>query len=296
MIARVTSHTQMRSAQRNLHDNMAQLAKLQDQASSLKAITRPSDNPTAAADAMKVRAELRATEQYGRNVDDGNGWVSTLDATLSSASATMNRVRDLTVQGASDGALSPAAKEAIAMELEGLRREILGQANTSYLGRSVFAGNSDSGVAFSGAPGYAHSGAPGSTVERRISPDSTVRVDADGAAVFGDGAGSVFALIDAIAADLRNGTNIGSRLADIDARMSAMTTEHTRVGAQQAQIERAEDSLKEQSGLLESQRAGIEDLDLGQVILDLKLQEVTYQAALAVTARVLQPTLMDFLR
>ena len=31
-------------------------------------------------------------------------------------------------------------------------------------------------------------------------------------------------------------------------------------------------------------------------MLELKLQEVTYQSALAVTARVLQPTLMDFLR
>jgi flagellar hook-associated protein 3 FlgL len=54
--------------------------------------------------------------------------------------------------------------------------------------------------------------------------------------------------------------------------------------------------LTEQKGSLEAQRAGAEDVDLAQVILDLKTQEVTYQSALAVTARVLQPTLMDFLR
>ncbi len=49
-------------------------------------------------------------------------------------------------------------------------------------------------------------------------------------------------------------------------------------------------------GTLEAQRSSVEDLDLATVILDLQVQEVNYQSALAVTARVLQPTLMDFLR
>ena len=51
-----------------------------------------------------------------------------------------------------------------------------------------------------------------------------------------------------------------------------------------------------ESGSLEARRSGIEDLDLAKVVLDMKVQEVAYQSALAVTARVLQPTLMDFLR
>lgn len=50
------------------------------------------------------------------------------------------------------------------------------------------------------------------------------------------------------------------------------------------------------TGNLEAQRAGIEDMDVGEIVIKLKQQEVTYQAALAVTARTLQPTLMDFLR
>jgi flagellar hook-associated protein 3 FlgL len=47
---------------------------------------------------------------------------------------------------------------------------------------------------------------------------------------------------------------------------------------------------------LDAQQTGIEKADLGSVIMDLKLQETNYQVALAATARVLQPTLMDFLR
>ena len=40
----------------------------------------------------------------------------------------------------------------------------------------------------------------------------------------------------------------------------------------------------------------IESIDLPKTLTDLKLQEVAYQASLAAAARVIQPSLMDFLR
>ncbi|WP_022883829.1 flagellar hook-associated protein FlgL [Glaciibacter superstes] len=299
MISRVTNQTLMRSAQRNLQTNMAQLAQLQEQASSRKAITRPSDDPGGTASALRVRAELRAAEQYGRNIADGDAWLTTIDSAFSATNALMRKVRDLTVQGANEGTMSPAAKEAIAVELDGLKTELLAQANTKYMGRSVFAGNSDQPAAFTAdADGdIVHVGSDG-TVERRVNAESTVRVDADGAAVFGTGGDSVFALIDTIVQDLRDpaAEPISAHLDAIDDRVNAILGQQASAGARLAQIERAEEANVEQAGALEIQRSGIEDIDLGRVILDLKMQEVSYQAALAVTARVLQPTLMDFLR
>ncbi|MFC5930074.1 flagellar hook-associated protein FlgL [Cryobacterium melibiosiphilum] len=296
----MTSQTQMRDAQRNLQTNMANLAKLQEQASSLKAISRASDNPTAAASAMAVRTEQSAVAQYSRNAENGNNWLTTIDGALDTASSLMNKVRDLTVQGANDGALSATAKEAIAVELEGLKEELLTTANTTFVGRTVFAGNSDAGAAVTAtqddAGAWTYTSHSGGSVERRVGGSNTVRVDADGSAVFGDGADSVFALIDTIASELRGGTNIGGNLDALDSRMSAMIEQRSVGGARQANLERAQEALMTKAGTLESTRSGLEDLDLGQAILDLTLQETTYQAALAVTARVLQPTLMDFLR
>jgi len=309
MITRTTSHNSMRQAQRNLQASMQQLNKLQEQAMSHKAVNRPSDDPAATADSLKIRADQRAVEQYSRNADNGNGWLTTIDSALSITNSLLNRVRDLTVQGANDGALSQTAKDALAKELDGLGDELLAQANSSYLGRNVFAGTTGAGVAFTGnaTVGFTHTGVPDSTVQRRIGPDSTVRVDIDGAAVFGSADpvtgtdDSVFALVAKIASELR-GTNpggpvnVGANLTALDARMKTIAGQQAQVGARQNQIERAESLLAEQKGSLEAQRAGAEDIDLPQVILDLKTQEVTYQSALAVTARVLQPTLMDFLR
>lgn len=293
MVSRVTNQTLLTSVQHNLQTTMARLAALQGQASSQKAITKPSDDPTRTGDSLQVRAQQRATEQYARNADNGNGWLSTGDSALSASERILIRVHDLTLQGANDGAITPGEREAIASELDSLKNELLVHANTKYQGRSVFAGNSDARVAFDSD--YAYNGVTGSTVQRRIGADTTVRVDADGGALFGTGGNSAFALIDRISADLRAGVSVSTHLDAVDARVKTVVAGHAELGTRHAQILSADETLMSLSTSLESQRSRIEDVDLGKVILDLKLQEVSYQSALAVTARVLQPTLMDFL-
>ncbi len=293
MINRVTSQTRVLNAQRNLQASAAALAKMQDTATSLKKIGVPSDDPTGTADSLRIRAAQSATTQYGRNIDDGTGWLATIDGALTNATDILRKVRDLTVQGANDGSLNPAAKEAIAMELDDLRDDLLSTANTTYLGRTVFAGDSDAGAAFTAALDYTGSTSP---VLRRIDSNQTVRVDSDGSAVFGTGTSSVFALIDSISADLRAGVNVGSRLTAIDTAMTAIQGEQSAVGARQAQVEKTKDTNLQTTNTLESQRSSVEDVDLSQIVIQLKQQEVSYQAALAVTSRTLQPTLMDYLR
>ncbi|MET1085885.1 MAG: flagellin [Arthrobacter sp.] len=295
MIARSTNQTLTNAAQRNLQSNMTRMAALQEKISTQQKLSRPSDDPSGTAASLKVRAEQAAAEQYGRNIANGNGWLTTLDTAMNTATGILNRIRDLTLQGAND-AVPPAGRQAIAVELEGLRADLLSQANTQYLGRNVFAGTADAAGAYTTGQPPAFTGVPGAAVERRIAPGTTVRVDADGAAVFGTGAGSVFSLVDSIVADLRSGVNVSGHLAAIDARHEAFIGQYADIGTRHAQLQRAEEINMELSGLLEAQRSGVEDVDAAQAIMEMNLQEVNYRTALAVTAKVLQPTLMDFLR
>ncbi|UPL11347.1 flagellar hook-associated protein FlgL [Microbacterium sufflavum] len=293
MISRVTQSTMTQTAMRQLQANLSELARLQDQATSQKAFAAPSDDPTAAAATLALHAEQRRTEQYARNIDDGLAWVTAADSAITASTSLLSRVRDLTAQGANDGGLDATAKEALAVELEGIRGELLAQANTRLLGRSVFAGTSDT-AAF--AADYSYSGVAGSEVTRRVSDAASVRVDTDGAAVFGTGDDSVFALVDRIVADLRSGTNVGPRLGEIDDRRTAMLGVQGSVGTRQSQIERAKEAAVQNSVSLESRRAAVEDVDSVEVLIRLQAQELVYRSALAVNARVLQPSLMDFLR
>jgi flagellar hook-associated protein 3 FlgL len=212
VINRVTQQTVQRSTLYNLQANLNKMADLQSKMSSGKSIQRPSDDPSSTGRTMSLRAEKAAATQASRNASDGVAWLGTIDSTMQSSISALGRVRDLTVQGANTGAMGATSREAIATEIEGLRDTLLNFANTTIQGRSVFAGTSDSGVAFQAGAPYAWQGVAGSSVERRIGPDATVRVDADGAGVFGTGATSVFALLDNIAADLRGATNVSVRL------------------------------------------------------------------------------------
>ncbi|MFF2030859.1 flagellar hook-associated protein FlgL [Arthrobacter sp. NPDC058192] len=294
MLNRVTNLTMSAAAQRTLQAQQSRLAELQDKASSLSKISRPSDDPAATAQALETRALLAANAQYGRNIDDGNTWLTAADSALEQATNVMQRIKDLTVQ-AGNGTLNQSGKDAIANELDSLNKDLVSIANSKHLGRNIFAGSSDAASAFTGTP-PALDGQPKSPVGRRISATETVRVDADGATIFGSGAGSVFDTVSQLAADLRAGTDISSRVGQVDTAFKMIVNGRSEIGTRQAQLERAGNVNTELEASLDAQKTGIETADLGSVIMDLKLQETNYQVALAATARVLQPTLMDFLR
>jgi len=296
MMTRVTMQTMAAAAQRNLQASSAKLAQLQQSATDLKTFSNVSDNPAAAADAMAVRAQQAAAAQYGRNISDGSAWLTTADNALASATTLLQNAKDLTLQGA-NGAINQDGRDAIAAQLDSIGRDLLSKANTQYMGRSIFAGNSSAGAAYTDGNPPVYNG-DASTVERRISPNTTIEVDANGAAIFGPdkNGDSVFGLLKTIADTLRGGGDVSAHIDAMDKALSTVINGSAEVGARHAQLLRAQDANANAVVDLENQRSGIEDLDLSKAYLDVKTQEVSYQAALGVTAKVLQPTLMDFLR
>jgi len=303
MIGRVTQQTIQRSTLRNLQTNLAAMANLQNRASGSSMITKPSDDPAGTAKAIALRAALAANDQASKNIDDGTGWLNTADTALQSSVDTLRQARDLTVQGANTGALNAQGREAIAVQLESLRDTLLSQANTKYQGRLVFAGTSDQALAVTVTPGppatYTSNSVAGATVDRRVDASTKIRVDVDGAAAFGadDGTGtSVFAALDRIAQTLRAGGDVSSELTALDDHRDAMLTQLSGVGARQAQVDGAQTRALDTKTTLTEQLGAVEDVDLASTLVDLAAQEVAYKAALGAAARVMQPTLLDFLR
>jgi flagellar hook-associated protein 3 FlgL len=294
VITRITTQMTMAQSQARLQASQAQLAKLQDQATSLKNISVPSDDPTGTGQAMSVRNEKAANAQYSRNAQDGAGWLATTDSALSSVYSVLSKIRDLTVQGNNQGTMNDTDRQAIATQITALKQDLLSDANTQYNGRSVFAGNSGASAAYDDT--FTWTGTAGSTTNRRIADGTTVRVDTDGSAVFGTGDDSVFSMIDGIASDLAAGNDLSDRLNQIDAHIDTVRGVQGDVGTRHAEVLSAQSTLTSQATTLEGQRSAIEDKDVAKAVLDLQLQNTNYQAALAVTAKVLQPTLMDYLR
>ncbi|QQD77529.1 flagellar hook-associated protein 3 [Curtobacterium sp. YC1] len=293
MITRVTTQMSMAAASARLQAGAARVAEATEQATTLRAVQKPSDDPVGTASSMQVRKEQAAAAQYTRNANDAVGWLATTDSALSSVYSVLNRVRDLTVQAANTGTMSDTDRDAFVTQFRSLAADLEARANTTYGTRSVFAGASTAATAYDPATGWA---ASGTDVTRRVGDDTTVRVDTPAAAAFGSGASSVFAVVDSIVSDLQNGVNVNARIGDVDQALGTLRGAQADVGVRHAAALGAQESLKSTTVSLENRRAGIEDVDLAKAVLDLQVQQTNYQAALAVTAKVLQPTLMDYLR
>jgi flagellar hook-associated protein 3 FlgL len=281
-----------------LQDNLSRLQRIQMQLASGKQITRPSDSPSGTLDAMRYRAEIQRNDQYGRNIDDGLGWLGTADNTLTSALDIVRKARDLIVS-TGNGATDPSARQAMAAEVDTLRASLLDLANTRYLDRPIFAGNAGVQSAYHTAGTYL-----GDTgiVTRSVGPGTAVQVNLTGPQVFGPpGAGQsgVIDLLERISAHLRAGDSaslLGNDLVNLDASRVQLQDQLSLVGARYNHLEVARTRTDDATAAVTSSLADVESIDLPKTMVDLSLQQTSYQAALAATARAVQPSLVDFLR
>lgn len=279
----------------NLQRSISKGQKIQEQLSSGKQINRPSDSPTGTVSSMQLRGESRANQQYSRNADDGVGWLSTLDSTLTSASTLVNRARDLTVQGLSSGSNSAQSNEALASEIDQIKSSLVGYANTKYLDRPVFGGTTTGDVAYD--PNGTYVGDDGQTT-RTVGANSKVRVDANGPEAFGTGDTQLFTVLQNISDSIRSGDTdaLNDNLQKLDSASDLMKNTLSDVGARYNRVTQMKQSAQDRLLSITSQLSDVEDIDLPKTIMDMQLQQTSYQAALAASAKVIQPSLIDFLR
>lgn len=118
--------------------------------------------------------------------------------------------------------------------------------------------------------------------------------------MFGATPDSVFDHLTALAAALRSGdptgTGLKSAIADLDSDGKRITNVQADIGGRTVRVERASKVAADSQLSLTSALSEVENTDLAKATVDLGLQEVAYKAALGATSRVLQPSLLDFLR
>ncbi|MFL6154569.1 MAG: flagellar hook-associated protein FlgL [Marmoricola sp.] len=294
-IQRVTQHMLNQRSVGALQSGLGRLSKLQEQLATGRVLNRPSDSPTDTTSAMRIRSSIADVKQYGRNAQDGDGWLTQVDSALTSANDQVLRARDLALQGANSGSSGPTARAALAAEVDQIRSGLIDTANSSYLGRPVFGGVTAGAKAYDATGSYV--GTPGA-VNRTVSEGTTIRVDVDGNQAFGPAGNSLFDHLAALSTALRAGDQAGitASITALDADRNQITTTQTDVGARQLRVESAIQASSDSELKLSTSLSNVENADLPKTIVDLQMQQTAYQASLAATSRVMQPSLLDFLR
>ncbi|HHY17716.1 MAG TPA: hypothetical protein GX524_06530 [Firmicutes bacterium] len=268
---RVTDLTMERNFLYNIFRTERRLGKLQDMASSGQAITRPQDDPIGSERSISLRHHLSVSKQYMRNLDKARHWMEETEQALSHLTLRLSRAHELALYGAT-GTTPSEARKAIAAEIKQLLNEAESIANTTIDGRKLLSGTMP---------------------EWRLASDVTIT----GKSIEDVLNHAVEALgLLAEGLDESNENDIMAGAEGIDRATDMVLAKRAENGAKLRRLDILDD--KTATIDIEYQRllSNVEDIDLIEVIVRLKSQEAAYQAALAAGARLIQPSLLDYLR
>ncbi|MDI3281003.1 MAG: flagellar hook-associated protein FlgL [Bacillota bacterium] len=307
---RITNQMLTANLLRNLQRNVERLAKNNEMLATGRRLSVPSDDPVGIGRSEFLRTALVENEQYSSNVAEARSWLEATDAALEEMGNVLQKARELAVYGA-NGSLSGEARQALAKEVDQLIQQAVQVANADHGGRFIFAGfqtrpNPPGYTApYTGVPPTSpwtavnYNGGPSTdAMEYEIGQGVTLRVNVTGEQAFGPAGSDLFSALIGLRDHLtaNNVAAVSNDIAVLDGFMDNLLQWRAEVGARMNRLEATQDRLSAQKVNLTRLLSQVEDADMAQVILDLKMQESIYRAALDSGARIIQPTLLDFLR
>lgn len=296
MAIRVTQNMLNSNMLRNLHKSMYNMDKMQQQLSSGKKVSRPSDDPVVATRGMFYRSSLMETEQYQRNVDEVLSWMELTDETLDEVGSVMQRISEILVYSG-NGALSPDDLRAMGAEVAELKKHLGTLANQQINGKYIFAGtDTDKPPYDEGAGDFASTNSSDITLEISQNVFTAINVNGQNIFNFPDNASNIFKVLDNIITTLNSGGSAAQFQDEIQKQFDNLLAERASLGARVNRIELVKDRLDAQEVNVNELMSTNEDADIAEVITELKTQESVHRAALGAGARIIQPSLLDFLR
>lgn len=296
---RITQNSMNRTQMAGLNTSLGRLQQTQEQLTTGKRLNRPSDDPVGTVSALRFRAEQSQLEQFGNNIADGLDRLSAADNTLTQTSHMTQRLRTQTLAALND-TMGPDQRRAIAAEVRELRAGLLQQANGKYADQPLFGGTSPSANAFDPATGVFQGNDLAVLRNINDSPGSAgqMNVGVSGTQAFGTalvaGSGELDQLADAIEAGDTDAMKTG--LVAVDALRNNILNVQATVGTRVNRLQSLVELNGRQDDASKIALSKVEDTDFQKAAMDLGVQSASYQAALAASAKVIQPSLMDFLR
>lgn len=292
---RVTQQMLHQNSVRHMNQNLSRLEKINNQVSTGKQLHRPSDDPNGVSKAMNLKSALVANEQYERNTNEATLWMDETDQTINEMVNVMQRVRELGVQG-SNGTLSETDRNVIAAEVEELTEQIRTFANSKVNGNHIFNGLKTNEPPYPNQNSYQENSFDTNAKMFTIADGVTVKANVTANELFGNATDdtNLFNTLNLLASNLRSGSEIS--LDSIDKGIDRMLTTSSEAGARKNRVEAIENRIQDSNIELKSMLSKLEDVNYAEAVTKLKSEESVYQASLAASAKIIQPSLMDFLR
>ena len=330
---KVTHSSTYRLMNSNLNRITNTLQDLRNQGASGLKVTKPSDDPTAIRPILTARTELRHTDRYIDTMGVSYDKMMATDSHLEHVENILQRVKEIGINSV-NGTLSDPDLQTLADEVGQLKQELLSAANTQIDGKYVFSGYSETTQPFIENPSYvAGSYDPNNSntwpyiyqgdqnpTELEITPGEKIEVTLTGNELFmgvananysappaanqpESGQVDIFSVMtrleDAIRANNVDdptgpGGGIQANLGNIEIAANQERRLRAKLGTKTARIDDAMAHQEKISVDLQQTLSRYQDADAIETFNEIVKQETAFQAALSVTSRISQISILDY--
>ncbi|GGA43688.1 flagellar hook-associated protein FlgL [Paenibacillus physcomitrellae] len=294
----------------NINRNSVKMSDMQTQMATGRKINKPSDDPVGITYSLRYRSELSSNEQYQKNVDSSVSWLDYNDTVMSQAGDVVQRIRELTVQ-AGTGTNPQSSLDSINEEIGELKEQLIDIANSTLNGKYVFNGQKYTDKPFvfpKNEDGTSNTDDLKTVMDQidqgpvnyTVSAGVSMTVNITSNDVFGNAEDqdNIFNIINNISTALAKGdiSSVSAQLDNIDTRSDKMLSVRAEVGAKTNRIELLQNRLSDMETNLTDLQSKTEDADYAQLIMNSQIQENIYNASLSAGAKIISPSLADFLK
>lgn len=304
---RVTLGLQMDSTAGYLREAAEKMLEAQRVVTTGKKISKPSDDPTLTNRSMSIQSGIRGIEQYQENTNLAKSMLDSSESAVGGIGDQLQLLQQAATQ-AGDSSLSDESRQAIVAQIQYIRKRLLDLADTKFLDKHLFAGTETStspispNAANPAIPPYVYQGDP-QGINIQIQPAEQVQTNVTAQELFnldgsaGAGVKDVFTVMQDLETAVKAGDvkTCSSLLSDISANHSNVLGLQAGLGARSARLEDNATALANSKDRMAELLSNLEDADLPSAIIQLQTQQNVYQTALAVTAKLMQKTLADYL-
>jgi flagellin len=255
MSLRIQNNVEAMNAHRNLAQTSDRVAKSMERLSSGFRINRAADDAAGLAISERMRAQIGGLGQAQRNIQDGVSLVQTAEGNLDEVHSMLQRMRELAVQY-KNGTLSDSDKAAVQTEVNQLASEIerIGTA-ADFNGIKLL--NATSTISF--------------------------QVGANDGEIISV---ATISLAQAMGANYNTLTTTGTTdISEIDAAISAVSTQRAAFGAVQNRLEHTLNNLAAYQENLMASESRIRDIDMAAEMVELTKQQILQQAGTSMLAQ-----------
>ena len=281
------------------------LLKTQQQIASQKRINKSSDDPIGMGQVLGYRTNLALTDQYQENIGQGMTRLELNEVTLDLASDLTNTARRLAADY-SGSTLSAATRQSVALQIKDLYDQVMQMANSKFNGNYIFSGHATNTAPFSRDANY-NATYNGDDGEFRIMVSDNVEVNiiADGRKIFQDAANggvNIFDELKNLIDGLENPDPVAGS-AQIEATVKVLQDGRNQINSRRSEytpvlyrLQATDEYMTNLRPKVEEAMASLEQADITKAVVELQNLELAYETTIATAARIIQPSLLDFLR